>query len=291
MRIISNYLHHDDYRKSLNDLSITIFRHDLDPWYHANFFNDKYIPYSYICDGKIVANVSISFMEFIIDNQRKKAIQIGTVMTDRQFRRRGLIKQLMNEIIKRYENEVDFFYLFANDRVTRLYPKFGFTKVVEKQYSLYAQDVKKVPAIIRKLDPMNEDDYTFMQQRMIHRIPVSRKLGAVADQWPLATSLLDNQTTYVNRYYLACEDVIVLAKREASHLNIYDIISHQPFSLDRILEKMVQPKDYMIDIHFIPEFERYQPRKMLANWQNETLFIRSREKLPVDILFPLTSHI
>lgn len=291
MRIINNYLHQDDYRKSLNDLSIAIFRHDLEPWYDEGFFNDKYIPYSYICEGKVVANVSISLMEFIIENKKKKAIQIGTVMTDRQFRKRGLIKQLMNEIITRYEHEVDFFYLFANDRVTRLYPKFGFTRVVEKHYTLYAQDVKKVPAPLRKLNPVNERDYTFLKQRMMERIPVSRQLGAVHDQWPLATSMLDQQTTFLNRYYLECEDVIVLAKREASSLNIYDIISHKPFSLDRILEKMVQPTDYMIDLHFMPELERYQPRKTVANWQDDTLFIRSKDQLPVDILFPLTSHI
>ena len=85
--------------------------------------------------------------------------------------------------------------------------------------------------------------------------------------------------------------MIVLAKREASSLNIYDIISHKPFSLDRILDKMVQPTDYMIDLHFMPELERYQPRKTVANWQDDTLFIRSKDQLPVDILFPLTSHI
>ncbi|WP_139125157.1 hypothetical protein [Bacillus solimangrovi] len=66
----------------------------------------------------------------------------------------------MNKIIERYDKDYDFIYLFSNDTVLDLYPKFGFEKVKESWFSLKTSDLKKQTdkkSALRKLEINKED--------------------------------------------------------------------------------------------------------------------------------------
>lgn len=69
------------------------------------------------------------------DGKVKHLIQLGTVMTDEAYRKQGLIREIMEQIDVDYQGKVDGMYLFANDNVVTFYPKFGFQKGVEYQYT------------------------------------------------------------------------------------------------------------------------------------------------------------
>lgn len=289
-QLISHYLHNDGYRKSFNQLSIEIFKLDFEPWYEKGFFNNRYIPHSFVLDGKIIANVSISFLDLIINHQPKKAIQIGTVMTDKRYRNKGLSKQLMEHVINEYEDQCDFIYLFANDKVLKFYPKFGFKRVAEKHYVLDSKEVMNKAVKARILNPNHQHDRKIIVRLMENRKPVSNMLGVVNDKWPLSASTLDSYCDYLDRYYLADDDVLVLASREHSVLNIYDVISQHEINLDDIIEKMVSSQDTRIEFHFIPELNKYKVMTTQAYWEDDTLFIRSKSAFNDEVLFPLTSH-
>ncbi|MEK3889976.1 GNAT family N-acetyltransferase [Bacillus sp. FSL K6-3431] len=288
--IISDYFHNDLYRKSFNQLSKDIFQLDLESWYQAGFFNDRYIPYSYVLDDKIIANASISFLDLVINHQQKKAIQIGTVMTDKKYRHRGLARLLMERIIADYEDQCDILYLFANDQVLQFYPKFGFKKITEKHYTMDTKEVVLHNAKIQMLNPNNDSDRLIISRLMENRKPVSNLFGVVNDKWPLSASTLDSYCDYLERYYLVDDDVIVLAGRDEGVLNIYDIISQNTINLDDVIEKMITKRDHQIDFHFIPELKKYKVMNTSACWEDDTLFIKSKEPIDFDVLFPLTSH-
>ncbi|MBS4209376.1 GNAT family N-acetyltransferase [Bacillus sp. FJAT-50079] len=290
LKIISDYLHNEELRKSFNQLSQDIFKLNMEPWYQAGFFKNRYIPFSYLYEGKIIANASISFIDVIINHELKKAIQIGTVMTDKKFRKQGLAKRLMNQIIDEYEEKVDFIYLFANDSVLSFYPRFGFKKVLEQHYTMDASHIFGQEAMIRKLDPEDRQDQTIMIRLMENRKPISKTLGIVNDQWPLSVSLLDRYCDFLDRYYLVEDDMIVLADRNDGILDIYDVISQNDIHLDDIIEKMLSPQDRRVEFHFIPELKKYTAKKSIANWEDDTLFVRSKHPFYDEVLFPLTSH-
>lgn len=290
LTIVSNYLHNEKYRKSFNQLSIDIFDLDFEPWYQAGFFYDRYIPYSCVLDGKIIANASISFLDLIMNNEPKKAIQIGTVMTAKAYRNKGLSKLLLERIIAENEDQCDFIYLFANDKVLNFYPKFGFKKIAEKSYTLDARSVLKQTAKIKFLHPDIPDDRKIITRLMENRKPVSNILGVVNDKWPLSTSTLDRYCDFLDRYYLVEDNVLVLARRSAGVLDLYDIISHHEISLDDIVEKMVTDRDQKVEFHFIPELKKYKARASIAVWEDDTLFVRSKQPFDYEVLFPLTSH-
>ncbi len=135
MQIIKNYRNNDTLRASFNRLTEKVFCFTFDGWYDKGFWNDKYIPYSLVEDGEVIANVSVNIVDINDYGTLRHYIQLGTVMTDEKYRNRGYIRILMNEIFKDYGEKVDGIYLFAGDDVKEFYPKFGFTATKEYQYS------------------------------------------------------------------------------------------------------------------------------------------------------------
>ncbi|WP_167956103.1 GNAT family N-acetyltransferase [Anaerosporobacter faecicola] len=128
------YAEQEKLREELNRLTRETFCFDFKEWYKNGYWKkDYYIPHSLFDGDKIVANVSANRMDFIIDGQLKHYIQLGTVMTAKEYRHLGLGRQLMEKVIDTYRGICDGIYLFGNDTVLNYYPKYGFK--VSKQYS------------------------------------------------------------------------------------------------------------------------------------------------------------
>ena len=85
--------------------------------------------------AKSRANVSVNRTDFVLDGEKKRLIQLGTVMTDERCRSRGMIRRLMAEVERDCAGKADGVYLFANDTVLDFYPKFGFRRAAEVRYA------------------------------------------------------------------------------------------------------------------------------------------------------------
>ena len=134
-KLEKNYRNNDTLRKSFNELAQKTFGFDFEDWYQNGFWGDNYNPYSIVIDGKVVSNVSVNKTDMLMDGEVKHFLQLGTVMTDEQYRNKGLSRMLMEQIELDYAGKVDGIYLFANDSVLDFYPKLGFQKAKEYQYS------------------------------------------------------------------------------------------------------------------------------------------------------------
>ncbi|MCS4521567.1 GNAT family N-acetyltransferase [Clostridium botulinum] len=63
-------------------------------------------------DGdNVVSNVSVNIIDFLILGEEKRYVQIGTVMTDEEYRGQGLCRALMERVIKEWEDKCDLIYL------------------------------------------------------------------------------------------------------------------------------------------------------------------------------------
>ena len=133
--LIKGYHHNTVLRRSFDALSIKTFGLSLEDWYQNHFWGDNYVLYSIVEDDKVVANISVSITNMSFSGETKRFIQLGNVMTDQDYRNRGYIRQIMNQIGIEYADKIDGIYLFANDTVLDFYPKFGFKKAKEYQYS------------------------------------------------------------------------------------------------------------------------------------------------------------
>lgn len=138
MELISHYMNDEKYRHMLNELTQKVFGFDFESWVTQGYFEGDYIPYSFVSEGKIVSNVSANRMKFMQNGVEKYYIQIGTVMTDENYRNQGLAAKLMKYVIEKYEQECDGIYLFGDLSAAEFYQKMNFK--VENQYRYYVKD-------------------------------------------------------------------------------------------------------------------------------------------------------
>ena len=175
LELVYNYKDNETLRKSFNELSQNTFGINFEEWYQKRLWNDKYECYSIKAGDKVVSNASVNKLQFVINGERKNALQIGTVMTDEEFKGKGLAKQLMNFILEKFGKEYDIFYLFANNSVAEFYPKFGFERI--KQYQIYSTQkfAQNSKYKYRKLDMDNLQDISLLKELGKNRIHNSSK--------------------------------------------------------------------------------------------------------------------
>ena len=80
-------------------------------------------------------------MKFVMINSNgefveRTYIQIGTVMTRPEYRRRGLAGKLVKEIVKDYRDRCDGIYLFGNLSALDFYSELGFWKSMQYRVSV-----------------------------------------------------------------------------------------------------------------------------------------------------------
>ena len=101
MTIEKNYRDNEFLRNSFNELAGKVFGGlNFEDWYRNGFWKDNYIPYSVVVDGKVVANVSVNACDMNYAGRIVKLIQLGTVMTDPDYRGRGYARLLMERLLR-----------------------------------------------------------------------------------------------------------------------------------------------------------------------------------------------
>ena len=136
MEFITDYMRDDKCRHMLNELTQKTFGFDFEGWVMNGYFEGDYIPFSYVEGGKIVSNVSANRMCFRQNGSVKNYIQIGTVMTDPDYRKQGLAAGLMKRVIEEYEKDYDGIYLFGDLSAAGFYRKMGFEIINQYRYFL-----------------------------------------------------------------------------------------------------------------------------------------------------------
>lgn len=281
-----DYKNNEALRKSFFELATDTFGLSFENWYQKGFWSERYIPFSFVEGDKIIANVSVNILELIINGERKKAIQIGTVMTHPEYQRRGLSANLMNKVLEEYENKYDFMYLFANNTVLDFYPKFGFKAVEEHLFSMDFIPSQFDQTGIRKLNISQADDLRLIHKFASERMPVSQRLGTDYTQGILMFYCLNVFSDDI--YYLENENVIAIYKKENNHMDIFDIINTKEVKIHDILTKIADRDTEKITFHFTPD---YKGIDIESNTFHGGLFVRTNgENLyPVHVKHPITS--
>lgn len=229
MTIEKNYRDNESLRNSFNELAGKVFGGlNIEDWYRNGFWKDNYIPYSIVIDGKVVSNVSVNACNMNYDGRIVKLIQLGTVMTDPDYRGRGYARMLMEKIVEDYENKVDGIYLFANDSVVDFYPKFGFRKSREFQFSKAVNNDAERTA---QLVPMSEKrDWDKMVQ-ILNKTEQNAKMYMVSNSGLYMFYL--SQFMQENTFYIADCDSYAIAEIESDTLILHAVIGSG--ELDRVI--------------------------------------------------------
>lgn len=225
LKLITDYKHNAFLRESFNRLACEVFGIDFEPWYRAGFWNERYVCCSYADGNEVVSNVSVNMIDLVISGEIKKAVQIGTVMTRPDHRKKGLSAKLMNFALNEYGPKVDMVYLFANESAYGFYPGFGFEDVREASFEFVPEPRGKSNPCLRKLDIGCEKDFSVLKRLAFNRAPVSKKLGVINDSHLIMFYCLNYYSD--NIYYSDSLDTVVIYKIENGSLYLYDILSER----------------------------------------------------------------
>jgi GNAT superfamily N-acetyltransferase len=289
LNFIRDYKADDRLRASFFSLANQIFGLNFNEWYEKGFWGNQYVPFSYVDENKVVANVSVNTLDLIIQGRKYNALQIGTVMTHPDYRNRGLSTRLMNKVLEEYMDQYDFMYLFANETVLDFYPKFGFVEVDEYQFSMEYSVDQAVQGGIRRLDINKMEDLDLIYQFENERIPVSKVFATGNSQSITMYHCMDvfNQDIY----YLEQEDVIVIFRKMENQIDIFDIIGKSEINIKAILTKIANKGLMKIVFHYSPDYEGIKFESNLLKREG-ALFVKANNEhfFPVQFKHPIISE-
>lgn len=272
-------------RKSFDALAQTTFGLSFEHWFQLGYWTDRYLPHTLVAGGKVVANVSVNIIDSRLGGQPKRFIQLGTVMTDEGFRRRGLSAFLIRQILREWEPNCDGVYLYANDGVLDFYPRFGFERAAETEYSMTIS-CGKGGAV--RLDMTNPADVDFLLARYragnpFSELPMLKSEGSL--MFYCAQFLKNN-------VYRIGDDIAIIAAFEGELMRCWDVFAPADVKLCEILVKTARPDTRAVTLGFTPvETGGFHARTRRE--PDTTLFWHSSKP---DIfreggrMFPLLSH-
>lgn len=286
LQLITDYRDQDHYRTSFFQLAKETFGLQFEEWYEKGYWGDRYKCFSVVDQNKIVANVSVTEPDLVIEGKQYTALQIGTVMTNPQYQGRGLSKQLMNEVLATYAETIDIYYLFANKSVLSFYPKFGFTTVSQSAYSLATSSIERKPLEQRQLHIDNVADRLLIEQTIKNRHMRQTFSTKYADDLTLFHCLVNYRQ---NMYFIEALQTIVFYRIEGETIVIYDVIHEQPLPLQTVLAAIMPEEVKTISICFTPDDESKYEKSPF--YDEGALFVKCKEGIhyPANVLYPYTS--
>lgn len=288
LRLLYDYKDQEILRLSFNELAHQTFGIDFEEWYQAGFWNDRYVCYSYVDGQKVVANLSVNKMELILHGEKIKALQIGTVMTHPDYQERGLSRKLMEFVLDQYEQEYDLIYLFANNSVLELYPKFGFRPHSEYQFSLDVKVHSPEKKCIQKLDASNADHVRLIQRLAASRKPISQVCGFEQAEQLLMWYFLNVFKNYF--YYLPENDVLVVATQAKNTLHLFDIVSKEDVDFSHIVNQIADEDVTNVAFYFTPDELKVQAESSLLEEDDDVLFVKSKVDLGERFKYSIMAH-
>lgn len=279
----------DDHqvRKSFNLLSQETFCLSFEQWYQDGYWGKDYIPYVLLNVDKLVSNVSVNIINTRWENQTKRYIQLGTIMTDKEYRGKGLSRWLIEKVLEDWKDKSDAIYLFANNSVLNFYPRFGFKKALEYQYS---NIINKKEGTVKKLNMSAAHDrelllYTYNKfSNPFSALPMENNNGLIM--------FYCSQFMRENVYYIEKYEAVIIAEYDDEELVCYDIFCPSKCSIDDILCVMAEQNTKVATLGFTPKLINNFKITQLEE-DNTTLYVlKGKENLFAKnkLMFPLLSH-
>lgn len=283
MEIIKNYRTNEILRHSFNKLSENTFGINFENWYQNGFWNDLYIPYSITENNEIIANVSVNLIDIRSNERTLHLIQLGTVMTKEEYRNQGLIRKIISEIEKDFSDKVDGMFLFANNEVLDFYPKFGFKKAKEFQYSKQVNNTPKTSIKHLPMKCKNEWDV------LVNAIN-SNKFCGEFDMINNSDLVMFYVSNFMqdNIYYNDALNAYVIAEIDAENLFIHNVFADSHIELDKIIASFGDSIK-SVTLGFVPKNANGYEVKELKE-DDTTLFLRGFSFENKKLMFPTLSH-
>lgn len=274
-----------DDLNSFIDLAKTTFGIDFSGWYEKGFWPDNYIPHYIVEDNQVISNCSGSTLDLHLDGKSYSALQIGTVMTDVHYRKKGYAKSIMAKLLDAYKDK-EIIYLFANDDAKTFYQQFGFKAY--KQYSHlweYCCDTNSTK--VRKLDINSQ-----MTDRQLFIDQVKNAYVNPYFDLKQSEGLVAFYGSFVfpdHVYYIEDLKTILIAEESDGKLQLYDVISDKIPDMEAVVSAFITEPISEVVFHFTPPVALSGLIKSEVT-DDGTFFIKTDLEIKIPYQYPLTKQ-
>lgn len=291
-QLVTNYQHDQNLRSRFNKLTQKVYDFNFEKWYQSGYWEDNCLLYSLIDDHHIVSHITVTVIDFIVLGQQKKYVQLGTVMTDENYRNLGLARELMEKVLDEWKDKCDMIYLFANDDVLDFYPKFDFIPVNEYEASKRIAKMNS-PFIVRKLDIRQISDRELLHQTAQQAVPLFKiSMQNNAGLIMFYSNYFDLFSVKENLYYIDDLQTVVIAEHDQDTLIIYDILSIQQVDINDVIQAIARKRTKTVILGSMPiNSEDYDIS--LFKEDDSTLFVLAKQSELFEknqLCFPMLSH-
>lgn len=236
MQLIKHFMADDAARSALNALTRATFGFSFESWYAAGWWAGDYLPYAFEEDGRLLSNVSVNRMRFLLDGQERRFIQLGTVMTDPAYRHQGLASRLMRAAMDDFAGRCDGFYLFGDLGALGFYDQLGFSRICETRYTLRASAREALlcsPAREGGFAPVDPADAA-MKARYVDLVRCGAPYAALEQLSRLSLTMF--YTASMKRVlYAPALDCFAVLERDGGDLCLQSVACAQRLPLEAVL--------------------------------------------------------
>ncbi|MBL1408455.1 GNAT family N-acetyltransferase [Sphingobacterium faecale] len=286
------YQQDNTLRQEFNRLTQQFWGFDFESYYQSGYWDESCILYSLFDGDKIVSHATVSFFDSVIMDESKRLVQIGTVMTDENYQKRGLSRFLMERIQADFEQSTDGMFLFANETVLDYYPKFGLVSVPEfkaVQSTVKVHGNPLTPA--QKLDLEVSEELSLFERLVENSVPNSQMTCKSKGLSFFYTYAYPEMGYKDSLYYIPSLDCAVLAEIDEGTLHITELFSTQRVDLSAVISAFTTFEFDSVSLGFTP----LQDGFTLESWKDDDLqlFVSVQLKQLFEenkLIAPLLSH-
>lgn len=239
-------------RESLYPLFESVFgipADELQDFYARGFWDPTYRPYTFFDGERAVANASMFTLKLQMDGARVEAAGIQSVMTHPEYRKRGLMRQLLSQMLADIDREYPAAWLFTE--TPELYTPFGFRTVPQYAYVAEYSHSGSSDGGLRPVHLREERDVQLVRDCFQNHEPISRVFAPVGYESSFFLHMYSPSFERLVHYSERLQAILVYAVKDQT-LHLYDIIGKQIPPLFEVGAAIPEPFTKWV-LHFPPD--------------------------------------
>ncbi|PFL13119.1 GNAT family N-acetyltransferase [Bacillus cereus] len=213
------------------------------------YWDYTYKALSFLQDNKVIANVAAFSLPLLINGEKINAAGIQSVMTHPDFRRQGLMTQLLNKMIEEIDKQCEYAFLFTE--TPELYKSFGFQIVQEYLMTIPYDKKNNKDSILRKLDFYNEEDRNSINEIIENGQRLSNMFSTINYRSSFYLKMYDLKWNE-KLYYSKKLDTMIVYEVENEKLKLYGVFAPVLPILDELCEE-ISESFTEVEFYFCPD--------------------------------------
>ncbi|HDR7436620.1 MULTISPECIES: GNAT family N-acetyltransferase [Bacillus] len=238
------------------------------------YWDDTYKALSFLQEDKAIANVAAFSLPLIINGERINAAGIQSVMTHPNFRRQGLMTELMREMIEEIDKQCECSLLFTEK--PELYTSFGF-KVVQEYLMTIPYDKNNNNSLLRKLDYYIEEDRQLIHETIESSQRLSNNFSTLNFHPSFYLNMYDSEWNE-KLYYSEKLDALIVYEVDNEKLKLYGVFAPVIPVLDEICGEIAE-RFTEIEFYFSPDQLGIEDVQFTELQSSKYLMVRSDREL------------